>query len=320
MKPLHPVEGGPALDPPADLTSLRYKDGIIRSIVILEVNCPQSSPPLSSSSSSSPSPSPSSPLSSLSQSPPLLPPPTFLLPTTTTTFTPCGHRILAPGSHYQDIALCRETKKPEVVDHVLPLTSSTISSRVSLGPTHMIPHEVLIWATSTDKIALPRRLTFYLGPPRSIPGLRPGPGPGGHHCKVDAPAVKVPAILHGLRSEVLLNLRPRDQLIGLRSHTGAWGDRAAALKTWPDDCESSNEEGDDDAIGFMLKTKRGREVRIGGGPGAEESQRWTSRRAPEGETIVGLIAGFTGKTNRPVSCHNPLWMEYCGFVKANPPT
>ncbi|KAL2192490.1 hypothetical protein P885DRAFT_82176 [Corynascus similis CBS 632.67] len=190
---------------------------------------------------------------------------------------------------------------------------------LDLGPAHMIPHEVLIWATSADKIALPRRLTFYLGPSRPIPGLGLGPGPGGHHCKVEGPAVKVPAILHGLRSEVLLNSRSREHLIGLRGNIGAWEGRAAALKTWPYDwlvtldidgrggkwingiaiSESLNEEGDDDAISFMLKTNRGSEVRISGGLGAGESQRWTSRRAPQGETIVGLVAGFTGKTNRP---------------------
>ncbi|KAL2140332.1 hypothetical protein VTI28DRAFT_3976 [Corynascus sepedonium] len=53
-------------------------------------------------------------------------------------------------------------------------------------------------------------------------------------------------------------------------------------------------------IGRTLKTDRGREVRICGGLGTGESQRWTSRRPPpQGETIVGLVAGFTGKTNRP---------------------
>jgi len=60
--------------------------------------------------------------------------------------------------------------------------------------------------------------------------------------------------------------------MGLRRNISAWGDRAAALKTWPDDwlvtlgidgrggewineieiSESLDEEGDDDAIGFMV--------------------------------------------------------------------
>jgi hypothetical protein len=39
-----------------------------------------------------------------------------------------------------------------------------------------------------------------------------------------------------------------------------------------------------------------REVMVGE-PG---SQGWTSQRAPHGEIIIGLVVGFTGKTNVPV--------------------
>ncbi|KAK3303774.1 uncharacterized protein B0T15DRAFT_541215 [Chaetomium strumarium] len=182
----------------------------------------------------------------------------------------CGHRLWPPRTR-RHLMKCAGPV-PLSADRVYPLAPT--ASRVSAIPEHLAPQEPLEWGP-VDKL---ERISLYVGPAGTT--------------------------LHGLGVQFIRRFWEPKRYVGMRRNVGEDEDPP----TWPEDQvvpfdvdgpggERINEiavsEGTGDTLAFKIKTNRGREVLVGD-PG---SQGWTSHRAPEGEALSGLIAGFTGKTN-----------------------
>ncbi|KAL2126292.1 hypothetical protein VTI74DRAFT_1232 [Chaetomium olivicolor] len=203
-------------------------------------------------------------------SPPTLPAPPPRMP-------PCNHRLWARtcGLPYR---FCG-TSCPSDIYNVFALTSTP--SSVSLVPDHMIPHEGLLWAKNVDELSKLERISLYVGPETAAGRT-----------------------VHGMRAEYTRRYWEPKRYVGMRRNVGQYDDPP----TWPEDQmvalevdspggelidEIAVSDGRDDALAIKIKTNKGREVTVG----EDNGKGWKIQRAPAGESIIGLVAGFTGKTN-----------------------
>ncbi|KAH6842295.1 hypothetical protein B0I37DRAFT_407388 [Chaetomium sp. MPI-CAGE-AT-0009] len=127
-------------------------------------------------------------------------------------FTYCGEGRPEPNNNNSTTNKNSNNNNKKSTTNILPLTTPETTARLSVIPTHLIPHETLHFPPDGLSGIKMARLTLYLGPGSAV----------GRDRQEAAAAVSVP-VVHGFKVEHVPPGQPK-RYAGLRRNVEEWGD------------------------------------------------------------------------------------------------